>query len=116
MRRYIENKICKNFVDFCLLEDIEQVKGFVRIDQFKTLNPFEMVLLVQTIVNHKELAKEAEMIVEMLEMEQKGIKKNYQDFKHSFDTIINAKASEDGRPRGGARTKQTARMSSPGAA
>ena len=47
----------------------------------------------------------------MLEMQQSSIKKNYQEFKNNFDTIINAKASEDDRPRGGTRTKQTARMS-----
>ena len=46
-------------------------------------------------------------------MEQKSIKKNYQEFKNNFDTIINAKAPEDDRPRG-TRTKQTARKSTAG--
>jgi hypothetical protein len=46
-------------------------------------------------------------------MKQNSIKRNYQDFKHNFDTIINAKATEEEpQRRGGARTKQTARMSS----
>jgi len=47
-----------------------------------------------------------------MEMEQNSIKRNYQDFKHNFDTIINAKATEEEPRRQGARTKQTARMSS----
>ena len=57
----------------------------------------------------------------MMQMEEKGIKRNYQEFKHSFDTIINAKVEEqrDERERevrrGGTRTKQTARMSTGGA-
>jgi hypothetical protein len=64
-------------------------------------------------VKSKTLEDEAKRIVEIMEMEQNSIKRNYQDFKHNFDTIINAKATEEEpQRRGGARTKQTARMSS----
>ena len=55
MKKYIENKICKTFVDYCLLDDVEEIRRYVKLDKFRELNPFEKVLLVHTLVKNKEL-------------------------------------------------------------
>ena len=68
--------------------------------------------MVYVLVDSKTLEEEAKRIVEIMEMEQNSIKRNYQEFKHNFDTIINAKETEEPKRTGGSRTKQTARMSS----
>ena len=66
MRKYIENKICKTFVDYCLLENVEEVYKYTKFDKFKELNPFEKVLLVYTLREKKEYFNDAKSIVEML--------------------------------------------------
>lgn len=75
--------------------DVEQIKGYVRVDKFRQLNPFEKVLLVHTLVEKGVLVGEAKRVVEMMELEDQSVKKDYQEFKHNFDTIINAKAEEN---------------------
>lgn len=77
-----------------MIEDIERVKEYVKLSKFNLLNSFEKALLVHTLVKAKTLEEEARRIVEIMEMEQDSIKRNYQDFKYNFDTIINAKATE----------------------
>ena len=92
---FIRNKLNKTFVDLALLQD-DRACEFARVDRFQKLNGFEQALLVHVLVQHggkeTELAKS---IVESLEATQKSIKKNFEEFKHNFDTIINAKESEE---------------------
>jgi len=52
---YLANKIVKTFVDYCLLEDIPQVKEYVNLNRFNLLNSFERALLVHTLVKAKTL-------------------------------------------------------------
>ena len=103
-------------MDYCLLEDIEEVKPYVNLDRLRQLNAFETILLVFTLVQKKEMEKEARSIVKKMRMEEDSVKKNYQQFKQSFDTVINAKAEVEQPRGGGARTKQTARKSTSAAA
>jgi hypothetical protein len=90
--KFIKNKISKTFVDLCLLGEASIVE-YANISKLIKLNSFEKAILVYELVqkNHK---KEAEFIVDALELEQKSIKRNYEEFKNNFDTIINAKESE----------------------
>ena len=68
-QKFIRNKICKTFVDYCLLDDVEEVKKYVSIDKFNLLNAFERVLLVATLSQHGVLQNESRKIVEMMEMQ-----------------------------------------------
>jgi hypothetical protein len=58
------------------------------------LNAFEKALLVWILVK-KNKKQDAELIAEALSLEQKTKKQNYEDFKVNFETIMNAKISED---------------------
>lgn len=91
--KFIKNKISKTFVDLCLLGDASIVE-YASISKLIKLNSFEKAILVYELVQNKH-KKEAEFIVDALELEQKSIKRNYEEFKNNFDTIINAKESEE---------------------
>ena len=54
---------------------------------------FEKVLLVHSLVEQKQ-NEVAENITRMLKLQQDSIKKNYQQFKVNFDTMINSKVGE----------------------
>lgn len=91
--KFIKNKISKTFVDLCLLGDASIVE-YANISKLIKLNSFEKAILVYELVQNNR-DKEAEFIVDALELEQKSIKRNYEEFKNNFDTIINAKESEE---------------------
>jgi hypothetical protein len=75
--KYITNKICKTFVDYCLLGLFAAVKEFIRLDKFRRLNSFEKVLLVFSLAANKDTVEEAKRVVEMLESEDESEKKDY---------------------------------------
>ncbi len=89
MRNFIRNKIDKTVVDLCLLDD-PSAAAYTSLNKLQSLNAFEKALLVHTLVRNKH-TDVARSIVEALELEQKGVKRNYEEFKNNFDTIINAK-------------------------
>ena len=89
---FISNKIQKTVVDLCLLNHPAAL-DYTALSKLESLNAFEKCLLVHTLLQQKK-PEEAQSIVDALELEQKSIKKNYEEYKSAFDTIINAKETE----------------------
>lgn len=89
---FISNKIQKTVVDLCLLNHPSALE-YTTLSKLESLNAFEKCLLVHTLLEQKH-AEAAKSIVDALELEQKSIKKNYEEYKSAFDTIINAKETE----------------------
>lgn len=90
---FISNKIHKTVVDFCLLNH-HAALDYTSLSKLESLNAFEKCLLVHTLLEQKQ-AEAAQSIVDALELEQKSIKRNYEEYKSAFDTIINAKETEE---------------------
>lgn len=89
---FISNKIQKTVVDLCLL-NLPSALEYTALSKLESLNAFEKCLLVHTLLQ-KQQVEAAQSIVDALELEQKSIKKNYEEYKSAFDTIINAKETE----------------------
>lgn len=56
VKPFIENKLEKTVVDYCLLED-EGALEYLELDKLQKLNPFEKCLLVDYLVKANKLAE-----------------------------------------------------------
>lgn len=67
---FIQNKLEKTIVDYCLLEDEEALK-YLEVNKLKLLNPFEKCLLVEYLVKSNKL-QEAAALANSLELAERA--------------------------------------------
>ena len=95
VKPFISNKIVKSFVDLCLVED-EECLTYMSVEKQKNLNEFEKVLLIKYLFSHGQKER-AEDIAKSMQLVQKSKKISFDQYKKEFDTVINAKKSDDSR-------------------